>query len=89
MMTSIIMTTTNAAIAMSHIGDMAIDCLVSGVEVGSWASGGLGAGSAETSVGLATIRHDAARKMKTSSRAALLLMLIQFYWAVCVVKAFL
>jgi hypothetical protein len=73
---------------MSHIGDMDIDCLVSGVEVGSWASGGLGAGSAETTVGLATIRH-AARKMKTSSRAALLLMLIQFYWAVCVVKAFL
>jgi hypothetical protein len=89
MMSSIIMTTTNAAIAMSHIGGMDIDWLVSDVEVGSWASGGLGEGSAETTAGLVMIRHDAVRKTRASSSATLFLMLIPFYWAVFVLKAFL
>jgi hypothetical protein len=35
------------------------------------------------------IRHDAVRKTRASSSATLFLMLIPFYWAVFVLKAFL
>jgi hypothetical protein len=44
---------------------------------------------AEKTAGLATIRHDAVRKTRTSSRAALFLMFIPFYWAVFMIKEFL
>jgi len=96
MMSSIIMITTNAAIAMSHIGDMDIFPLTTAkpklllaVGIDAFDTQESSATSAETTAGLATIRHDAVRKTKTSSRAALFLMFIPFYWAAFVIKAFL